>query len=170
MTQMMRKLFLTWAVALFAVTLSYAQKDIPAGGSMELAAIESGDDQLALYKIKDKEGKPSFLFTASHQLISFDVQTPDSSGGIGFADGKALIIGESYEDALKTLEELIALFDQADGTQKEFTCMDGITVMVTLHKGFLGKHLSVGDASVSKGELKSLRTGLKLSKKLHSEL
>ncbi len=41
MTQMMRKLFLTWAVALFAVTLSYAQKDIPAGASMELAAIES---------------------------------------------------------------------------------------------------------------------------------
>ncbi len=169
MTQMMKKFFLTLAVALFA-TLSYAQKDIPAGGSMELAAIESGDDQLALYKIKDKEGKPSFLFTASHQLISFDVQTPDSSGGIGFADGKALIIGESYEDALKTLEELIALFDQADGTQKEFTCMDGSTVTVTLHKGFLGRHLSVGDASVSKGELKSLRTGLKLSKKLHSEL
>ena len=52
----MRKLFLTWAVALFAVTLSYAQKDIPAGGSMELASLESGDDQFALYKVKDKEG------------------------------------------------------------------------------------------------------------------
>ena len=50
---MMRKLFLTWAVALFAVTLSYAQKDIPAGGSMELASLESGDDQFALYKVKD---------------------------------------------------------------------------------------------------------------------
>lgn len=170
MTQMMRKLFLTWAVAFFAVTLSYAQKDIPAGASMELAAIESGDDQFALYKVKDKEGNPNFIFTASHQIFSFDVSTPDSSGGFGIGDGKALIIGESYEDALKTLEELIALFDQADGTQKEFTCMDGSTVMVTLHKGILGKHLSVGDASVSKGELKSLRTGLKLSKKLHSEL
>lgn len=166
---MMKKFFLTLAVALLA-TLSYAQKDIPAGASMELAAIESGDDQFALYKVKDKEGNPNFIFTASHQIFSFDVSTPDSSGGFGIGDAKALIIGKSYEDALKTLEELIALFDQADGTQKEFTCMDGSTVMVTLHKGILGKHLSVGDASVSKGELKSLRTGLKLSKKLHSEL
>ena len=172
MTQMMRKLFLTWAVALFAVTLSYAQKDIPSGGSMELASLESGDDQFALYKVKDKEGNPNFIFTASHQIFSFDVSTPDSSGGFGIGDGKALIIGESYEDALACINELIGLFDQADGTQKEFTCMDGSTVMVTLHKGFLGRHLSVGvgDASVSKGELKSLRTGLKLSKKLHSEL
>ncbi len=48
--------------------------------------------------------------------------------------------------------------------------MDGSPAVFTLHKGFLGKHLSIREASLSKGDLKFLRTGLKLSKKLHSAL
>ena len=48
--------------------------------------------------------------------------------------------------------------------------MDGSPAVFTLHKGFLGKHLNIREAPLSKGDLKSLRTGLKLSKKLHSAL
>ena len=169
MIQTMKKLFLTLAVALFA-TVSYAQKDIPAGASMELASVESGDDQIYIYKVKDKEGNPQFLLSAAHMMASFDVSTPDSSAGFSIGDGTVVVIGETYEDAMKNIVDLIALFDEADGTQKEFTTMDGNPAVFTLHKGILGKHLSIGEASLSKSDLKSLRTGMKISKKLHSEL
>lgn len=169
MTRNMKKLFLTLAVALFA-TVSYAQKDIPAGASMELASVENGDDQMYVYKVKDKEGNPQFLLSAGHMMASFDVSTPDSSAGFSIGDGTVVVIGETYEDALQNIEDLIALFDEADGTQKEFTTMEGSPAVFTLHKGFLGKHLSIGEASLSKGDLKSLRMGMKISKKLHSEL
>ena len=165
----MKKLILTLTVALFA-TVSYAQKDIPAGASMELASTESGDDQMYVYKVKDKEGNPQFLLSASHLSASFDISTADSSAGFGIGDGTIVVIGETYEAALKNIEDLIALFDEADGAQMEFTNMDGSPAVFTLHKGFLGKHLSIGEASISKSDLKSLRTGLKISKKLHSQL
>lgn len=137
---------------------------------MEISSIESGDDQLAIYKVKDKEGNPGFIFTASHLVASFDIQTPGSSGGFGVGDGKALFLGDSYEAAMESLEELIGLFDMPDGTQKEYACWDEDSVVVVLHKGILGRHLRVGEAAVSRGELKSLHSGLKFYKKLHSDL
>ena len=165
----MKKLLLVLAIVLSA-TAAYAQRDVPAGGEMELASIESGDEQITLYKVKDAEGNPAFILAASITTSSLDIQTPGSSFSIGTGDGVALHLGERYEDALESLEDLIDLFSEADGTQIELPCADGGTVVAVLHKGFLGKHLSVGRTSLSKGDLKAIRSGLKISKKLHSDL
>ena len=154
----MKKLLLVLAIVLSA-TAAYAQRDVPAGGEMELASIESGDEQITLYKVKDAEGNPAFILAASI-----------TTSAIGTGDGVALHLGERYEDALESLEDLIDLFSEADGTQIELPCADGGTVVAVLHKGFLGKHLSVGRTSLSRGDLKAIRSGLKISKKLHSDL
>ena len=61
----MKKILVTLALLCMAIC-SYAQRDIPAGGCMEVASLESDDSiggigqekQITLYKVKDDEGNP----------------------------------------------------------------------------------------------------------------
>ena len=59
----MKKLLVILALACVTVC-AYAQKDIPAGGCMEVASA-GGDDEFTLYKVKDREGNPSFFLSDS---------------------------------------------------------------------------------------------------------
>ena len=165
----MRKLLLTLAVALVA-TVSYAQRDIPAGGELEVASVEQNDNNLYIYKVKDKEGPPAYYFSVSHVVYAFEAEIFDSTTSFSSSDGTIILFGETYEDAMENLEDLLEMFTEEDGAQKEFTCLDGTKVLCTLHKGCLGKHLSIGNTSITKGNIKSLRFGMKVSKKLHPDI
>ena len=58
-------------LALVCLTIgAYAQRDIPAGGCMDVASVETNDTfgdhvgtgkEVTLYKVKDNEGNPSFF-------------------------------------------------------------------------------------------------------------
>ena len=165
----MKRLLLILACMCVAIC-SYAQRDIPAGGSMDVASVENNDDQFTLYKVKDKEGNPSFYLSVSHVMASLSFESLVSETSFSAADGSLLYFGASFEEALDNLDALINLFDQQNGAQMEFTCRDGSTVLCTLHKGFLGKHLSIGNTSIIRSDIKSLKTSLKISKKLHPDL
>lgn len=175
----MKRLLVTLVLACLAIC-SYAQRDIPAGGSMELASVETGDTigdhvglnkQITLYKVKDEEGNPSFFLSVSHVSASFSFGTADSNTTFSIPDGGVLLdFGTTYQEAMDSLDRLLGMFVLKDGEQMELSCRDGSKVLCTLHKGFLGKHLSIEETSISKSDIKSLKTGLKISKKLHPDL
>lgn len=165
----MKKLLLCATLACLAF-VSYAQRDVRAGGELEVASVESNDDYFAIYKVKDKAGTPSYFFSAGHVAASFNMELFNAETTFSTGDGVILLFGETYEDALENLEELIELFSEDNGSIKEFSSKDGTPVAVVLHKGCLGKHLSIGPASITRSAVKSLRTSLKISKKLHPDI
>ena len=170
----MKKLFLTLAFACLAIC-SYAQRDVPAGGSMEVASVETESSiggvgvgkQIYLYKVKDNDGNPSFFLSISNPALTLSIG--DSWFGIP-TGGTLLDFGTTYDEAMDMLDSLLAMFDEENGTQKELTSRNGDTVICTLNKGPLGKNLSIEETSLSKGNIKSLKTSLKISKKLHRDL
>ena len=174
----MKRILVT--LALICMTLcAYAQRDIPAGGSMEVASIESDDSiggvgqgkQITMYKVKDNDGNPSFLLCVSHTMFSFTFGTEDSNTSFSLPGGAVLLdFGTTYQEAMDNLDNLLEMFSEKDGTQKELTCRDGSTVLCTLHKGFLGKNLEIAETSISKSDIKSLKFSFKISKKLHPDL
>ena len=162
-------------MAIFA----YAQRDIPAGGSMEVASIESDDSiggigqekQITMYKVKDNDGNPSFLLCVSHTMLSLNFGTEDSNSTISLPGGSVLLdFGTTYQEAMDNLDALLDMFAEKDGAQKELISRDGSPVLCTLYKGFLGKHLEIAETSITKSDIKSLKFSFKISKKLHPDL
>ncbi|MBO4657299.1 MAG: hypothetical protein J5639_05955 [Bacteroidales bacterium] len=174
----MKKILVSLALMCMAIC-SYAQKDVPVGGSMEVASIESDDyigpigqgKQITMYKVKDNDGNPSFLLCVSHTLVSFSFGTEDSNSTFNIPGGAVMLdFGTTYEEAMDNLDALLNMFDEKDGAQKEIPCLDGSTIPCTLYKGFLGKHLDIADTSITKSDIKSLIFSFKISKKLHVDL
>ena len=142
---------------------------------MEVASVESEDlgdgNQISMYKVKDKEGNPSFFLLVSHTLVSFSFGSEGSESTLSLPGSAALLdFGTTYQEAMDNLNVLLEMFAEKDGTQKELTCRDGSTVPCTLHKGFLGKHLEIAETSITKSDIKSLIFSFKISKKLHPDL
>ena len=174
----MKRILVTLALVCMAI-FAYAQRDIPAGGSMEVASIESDDSvggigqgkQISMYKVKDNDGNPSFLLCVSHTMLSLSFGTEDSNSTFSLPGGAVLLdFGTTYQEAMDNLDALLEMFAEKDGTQKELSNRDGSTVLCTLHKGFLGKNLEIAETSISKSDIKSLKYSFKISKKLHPDL
>ena len=174
----MKRILVTLALMCLAIC-AFAQRDIPAGGSMEVASIDSEDSiagigqgkQITMYKVKDNDGNPSFLLCVSHSLVSISIGSVDWSSTFSLPGGAVLLdFGTTYQEAMDNLDALLGMFAEKDGTQKELTCRDGSKVQCTLNKGFLGKHLDIADTSITKSDIKSLKFSFKISKKLHPDL
>ncbi|MBO4635483.1 MAG: hypothetical protein J5669_08960 [Bacteroidales bacterium] len=174
----MKRILVTLVLACLAIC-SYAQRDIPAGGSMEVASIESDDSvggvgqgkQITMYKVKDNDGNPSFLLCVSHTMLSLTFGTEDFNTSFSLPGGAVLLdFGTTYQEAMDNLDALQDMFAEKDGAQKELTCRDGSKTVCTLNKGLLGKHLEIAETPITKGDIKSLRFSFKISKKLHPDL
>lgn len=174
----MKRILVTLALMCMAI-FAYAQRDIPAGGSMEVASIESDDSvggigqgkQISMYKVKDNDGNPSFLLCVSHTMLSLSFGTEDSNSTFSLPGGAVLLdFGTTYQEAMDNLDALLEMFAEKDGTQKELSNRDGSKTVCTLHKGFLGKNLEIAETSISKSDIKSLKFSFKISKKLHPDL
>lgn len=170
----MKKIFLTLALACLAIC-SYAQRDVPVGGSMEVASVETESSiggvgigkQITLYKVRDNDGNPSFFLSISNPSLTLSIG--DSWFGIP-TGGVLLDFGTTYDEAMDMLDNLLDMFNEDNGTQKELVSRDGEPIICTLNKGALGKHLSIAETSLSKSDIKGLKTSLKISKKLHRDL
>ena len=174
----MKKLFLTFALACLAIC-AYAQRDVPVGGCMDVASVESNNSigpvgvgkQITLYKARDNDGNPSFFLSISNPTLTLSIGTEDSMASFGIPTGGILLdFGTTYDEAMGVLDALLEFFDEENGAQKELACCDGSTVVCTLNKGALGKSISIAETSLSKGNVKSLKTSFKISKKLHKDL
>lgn len=170
----MKKIFLTLALACLAIC-SYAQRDVPVGGSMEVASVETESSingvgigkQITLYKVRDNDGNPSFFLSISNSALTLSIG--DSWFGIP-TGGVLLDFGTTYDEAMDMLDNLLDMFNEDNGTQKELVSRDGEPIICTLNKGAFGKHLSIAETSLSKSNIKGLKTSLKISKKLHRDL
>lgn len=170
----MKKIFLTLALACLAIC-SYAQRDVPVGGSMEVASVETESSiggvgigkQITLYKVRDNDGNPSFFLSISNPALTLSIG--DSWFGIP-TGGVLLDFGTTYDEAMDMLDNLLDMFNEDNGTQKDLVSRDGEPIICTLNKGALGKHLSIAETSLSKSNIKGLKTSLKISKKLHRDL
>ena len=156
----MKRLLLILALMGMAIC-AYAQRDIPAGGSMEVASIESDDSiggigqgkQITMYKVKDDEGNPSFLLCVSHTMLSLTFGTEDMNTSFSLPGGAVLLdFGTTYQEAMDNLDALLDMFSEKDGTQKELTCRDGSKTVCTLNKGFLSKHLDIAETPITKSD------------------
>ena len=165
----MKKLFVSLALACMAIC-SYAQQDIKARDRMELASVETNDNEITLYKVKEADGNSGFYLVASHVLVSFSLEILESTTSFSSADGTLLYFGASADEAMDKLDALIDLFSEQAGAQMEFTCRDGSTVAATLRKGLFGKYLDIQDTNVSKSDIKSLKASFKIARKLHPGL
>ena len=147
---------------------------------MEVASVETnytiGDTigmgkQITLYKVKDNDGNPCYMLCVSHAIATFTFGTVDAFSMISIPNGVVLLdFGPTYQDAMDNLDALLAMYELDNGAQKELRCTDGSTVQCTLHKGLLGKHLDIEGTDLNKSDVKSLKTSLKISKKLHRDL
>lgn len=165
----MKKLFVSLALACMAIC-SYAQQDIKARDRMEIASVETNDNEITLYKVKEADGNSGFYLVASHVLVSFSLEILESTTSFSSADGTLLYFGASADEAMDKLDALIDLFSEQVGAQMEFTCRDGSTVAATLRKGLFGKYLDIQDTNVSKSDIKSLKASFKIARKLHPGL
>ena len=174
----MKKILLTISLICLAIC-AYAQRDIPAGGCMDVASVETNDSaggvgmgkQITLYKIKDNDGNPGFFLIISNPALTLSIGTADSMTSLSIPSGGVqLDFGTTYEEAMGHLDSLLDMFKEENGTQKELPCKDGSIVQCTLNKGFLGKHLNIAETSLTKSDIKSLKTSFKISKKLHPDL
>ena len=175
----MKRILVTLALMCMAIS-AYAQRDIPPGGSMEVASVEIGENfgdsvglskQITMYKVKDNDGNPSFLLSLSRSMSILSIGSADAGSAFNIPGGGVLLdFGTTFQEAIDNLDELIDMFAEMDGTQKELTNHDGSKVSCTLHKGALGKHLDIEGTHLSKSNIKSLKTSLKISKKLHPDL
>lgn len=174
----MKKLFLTFALACLAIC-AYAQRDVPVGGCMDVASVESNNSigpvgvgkQITLYKARDNDGNPSFFLSISNPTLTLSIGTEDSMASFGIPTGGILLdFGTTYDEAMGVLDALLEFFDEENGAQKELPCCDGSTVVCTLNKGAFGKSISIAETSLSKGNVKSLKASFKISKKLHKDL
>lgn len=175
----MKRTLITLLLMCLALS-SYAQRDVQAGGCMEVASIENSDSvgnvgfdkQIALYKVKDNDGNPDFFLAISNTTASLTFGTEDSFTSFSFPSGGGVLLdlGTTYEEAMGNLDTLLDLFNKQDGTQKEWPCHDGSTIICTLHKGFLGMSISIAETSLSKSDIRSLKTSFKISKMLHPDL
>jgi hypothetical protein len=165
----MKKLFVSLALACMVIC-SYAQQDIKARDRMEIASVETNDNEITLYKVKEADGNSGFYLVASHVLVSFSVEILESTTTFSSADGTLLYFGASADEVLDKLDALIDLFSEPAGAQMEFTCRDGSTVAAILRKGLFGKYLDIRDTNVSKSDIKSLKNSFKIARKLHPGL
>ena len=166
----MKKILVSLVLLCTAVFGSYAQKDIPAGSSMEIASAGSDDDEITLYKVKDKEGNPCFYLAVRHTTAKVEMELFGGESVFSAAEGSLVNFGTTLEEATENLDALLGLFIEPEGAQMEFTCKDGSKILFTLQKGFFGKYLTAGPSTLRKSDLKSLKTGIKISKALHPGL
>ena len=175
----MKKILVLLALACLAIS-AYAQRDVPPGGCMDVASVENdatfGDTiglgkQITLYKVKDDEGNPNFYLCISNVAASFIFGNEDDFTSFTIPSGGVMLnFGTTYDEAMDNLDGLLDMFKEGDGATKEFTARDGNTVTCTFNKGLLGKQILIAETSLTKSDIKSLKTSFKISKKLHRDL
>lgn len=180
----MKRIIATLAFAFIAV-LAFAQ-DIPAGIRVEAAEFEQDEmGQFSVFKYKDDDGTLGYYMSVAYKINVLGIFRDDITDmSIDHIDETCLCIGDSADEALSFMEDLLALLDEDPGTTVRFKCRktngaEGLTdystaTCVVVKKAF-GKQLRfifesgkrTAETDLSKNGIKALTSGLKLNMKLH---
>ena len=172
-------------LALVCMTLAAAAQNSPFGLKSDLAEVEQDDHQYSIFTYKDPDGNFGYYMSVGRAFDLLEIFSDDSNTSFSLVDETCLEMGETFEDALAFLDNLLTLLEEAPGTTAEFPCrmttgLDQMFVPSTAHavvvKRFLqakrlcfhfvsGHHTA--EADVTKSAVKSLRWNLNLYRKLH---
>ena len=181
----MKRFIITIAAALFA-GLAFAPKEIPAGIRMEIAEVEQNEDEIcSLFTYKDADGTYGYYLSVGRDRTFAEFTAGRTSGAIGWMDETCLCLGATADEAAASLDALLAMFDEPVGCSQEFKCRtpklledvgEYSTATGTLVKiPLVGKRIrfefgtgrKTREADLSKSTVKTMRSSLKLHRKLH---
>ena len=176
------------ALALIFPAFFAAAQEIPAGMRMELAEISENDDQFSIFKYKDEDGSVAYYLSVGREFNVVEAVFGDVSNiSLGHVDETVLCLGKTYDEAQAFLESMLALFDKELETTVEFPARlsvgaeklggESVANCIVVKRFLQGKHLlfhfisgdHTGESELSKANLKSLISSLKIARKLHPE-
>ena len=88
----MKKLILAVVLACTAV-VSYAQRDVKPGRSLEVADVEQNDNNFYIYKVKDNDGNPAYYLSVSRVEYAFEAEILNSTTTFRSSNGTVLLFG-----------------------------------------------------------------------------
>ena len=183
----MKKTLIALLIVCGTAFAAYAQKDIPAGQRYEAVQLDDNDDVFSVFKYKDADGTFGYYMSVGHTTSRVDIEVGSLfDGSFKKTPETCICLGSNAEEAMKTLDELLELLNEEVGTVKELPCrntngvslLDYSTASCEIVKPFLsGKRLRIAfkcydhvyEADLTKGNLKSLRSGLKWNQKLQPD-
>lgn len=187
----MKKLLMLALVAVFTLTLdtfTASAKDKALGMKLEIVETDNNDNQFSIFTYQEKGGAVGYYMGVGKEFDPSEVFGYEILGGtlsVTHIDEVGLYLGSTVDEALKTLDAMLALYDKDVDFQTEFqgrlTTGSGqldapTTIPCVVKKKFLkgkflrfyfvsGKHNA--EADLDKSSLKFLRKGLELDKKRH---
>lgn len=185
----MKKL-LIWAIIAFTSLtsnpFSASAKDIPTGMRIEITEVEDNDNEFVIFTYKDEDGTLGYYLGLGHEFKISEVFDVEILGGsLSHIDEVCLKLGETADDALASLDGLLAMADKDVNTYVELPArlttgagkLAGTTTITCIvRKKFIGgKYLQfqfesgkhTAEANLSKSSIKFLRKSLEIYMKRH---
>ena len=176
------------SIALAFMTLFAFSQNIPAGMRMELAEVGEDNNQYSVFSYLDEDGTFGYYMGIGHEIPLLEIFRDDITDALfNHIDETCLWMGNTADEASAFLDSLMEMFDEENGTIREFPCRlstgaemlgDSSVANCIIVKRFLqakrlcfqfrsGNHTA--EADVTKSSLKSLRWSFNVGRKLHPD-
>ena len=178
----MKRIITTLALAC-VLTSAWAQ-DFPAGMRREIVEIEQNDHEYSLFSYKEEDGSLGYYLSLGHVTPIVEAEIFGGHTSFSHIDETCLCLGATKDEALATIESLLALLEEAPGTTAAFQCRrssggERLSVpdqanCVVVKRFLQGKRLCfqfvsgehTAEVDLTRSTLKSLRWNINLGKKL----
>lgn len=183
----MKRLILSISLAFIAV-MAYAQKDIPAGIRIEAGEFELDDQGVfSVFKYKDSDDVTAYYMSVAYKINILGIFRDDITDmSLDHIDETCICIGDTADEAMAFMEDLLALLDEDPGTTTEFKCRktngaerltDYSTATCIVVKRLFAKRLNfvfesgrrTADTDMNKAAIKALISSMKFYSKLHPD-
>lgn len=182
---MINKNLLAFLAAVLLAVLPVCAQNYTPGVRYESTEISVNDEVYTVFSYTDDDGSFGYYLSIAHVDEILSVSTPRSSASISNIYEACLWLGNSRDEALHFLDEMLSLFEQEAGTVREMPARmttlsdrlgDDIQLVCEVKKKLLGgKRLLLyfpvgryeGQTYLNKSTVKQLRWGLKMDQKLH---
>ena len=109
-------------LVLACVMLSAWAQDFPAGMRREIVEIEQNDNEYSLFTYKDEDGTFGYYLSLGRVFPILEAEIFGGQTTISHVDETCLCLGATKDDALATIEQLLALLEEEPGTTAAFQC------------------------------------------------
>ena len=172
------------AIAFACVMLSAWAQDFPAGMRKEIVEIEQDDHEYSLFSYKDADGTFGYYLSLGRVFPILEAEIFGGHTSFSHIDETCLCLGATKDEALATIESMLALLEEPAGTTASFQCRrssggERLSVpdqanCVVVKRFLQGKRLNfqfvsggrTADVDLTRSTLKALRWNLNLGKKL----
>ena len=109
-------------IALACVLTSAWAQDFPAGMRKEIVEIEQNEDEYSLFTYKDEDGAFGYYLSLGRVFPILEAEIFGGQTSLSHMDETCLCLGATKEEALATIEQLLALLEEPAGTTAAFQC------------------------------------------------